>query len=55
MELDSTPPADGVVADTAAAAAASGMPETDVHIVTSSGALIPAHSKILVLSLSLNL
>ncbi|KAL0335812.1 UNVERIFIED_CONTAM: hypothetical protein Sradi_4793100 [Sesamum radiatum] len=42
MELNSTPPADGVIA------AAVEMPEPDIHVVTSSGMLIPAHSKILV-------
>ncbi|KAL0364493.1 UNVERIFIED_CONTAM: BTB/POZ and TAZ domain-containing protein 1 [Sesamum angustifolium] len=41
MELNSTPPADGVIA------AAVEMPEPDIHVVTSSGMLIPAHSKIL--------
>ncbi|PIN18300.1 CREB binding protein/P300 [Handroanthus impetiginosus] len=41
MELNSSPQVDGVVT------AAAGMPEPDIHVVTSSGILIPAHSKIL--------
>ncbi|KAK6153248.1 hypothetical protein DH2020_012887 [Rehmannia glutinosa] len=41
MELNSSPPVDGVVA------AADEMPETDVYVVTSGGILIPANSKIL--------
>ncbi|KAH6771990.1 BTB and TAZ domain protein 1 [Perilla frutescens var. frutescens] len=45
MEMNSTPPVDGVVVDPSPAA--SEMPEPDVHVVTSSGILIPAHSKIL--------
>ncbi|KAI3464174.1 hypothetical protein Pfo_020837 [Paulownia fortunei] len=42
MELNSSHPVDGVVA-----AAAGEMSEPDVHIVTSAGILIPAHSKVL--------